>query len=87
MINSRLNHRVKVLCFAEIITSRQTLNKPMFAIDVNRWGISSPFSDPESTTIYRNNLFELSSDTFIECDLESNEPHYANDPYASIHDY
>ena len=87
MNNALLNHRTEVLKLAEIITNRQTQNKPMYAIDVNRWGISEPFSDCENSTIYRDSIFELANDTFIDEDEEINEPHYANAPYESIHDY
>jgi hypothetical protein len=87
MNNARLNHRAEVLKLAEIISNRQTQNKPMYAIDLNRWGISEPFSDCENSTIYRDSIFELANDTFIGEDEEMNEPHYENAQYESIHDY
>ena len=60
-----LNHRREVAQLAQLVTNRQTYGKPMYAIDVNRWGISEPFSDPENITIYRSTLYELANDTFV----------------------
>ena len=87
MNNSLLNHRTEVSKLAQIVTNRQTQNKPMYAIDINRWGISEPFSDCENHTIYRDTISELSNDTFINYDEEINEPHYSSAPYESIWDY
>lgn len=60
-----LNHRTKVSKLAQIVTNKSTHGKPMYALDVNRWGVGEPFSDPENSTIYRNTLVELANDTFI----------------------
>jgi hypothetical protein len=87
MNHTRLNYRTEVSKLAEIITNRQTQNKPMYAIDISRWGISEPFSDCENSTIYRDTIFELSNDTFSEEHEGGNDPHYPNAPYGSIHDY
>jgi len=87
MNNALLNHRTKVSELAEIITNAQTQNKPMYAIDINRWGVSEPFSDCENSTIYRDTIFELSNDTFISEDEEIAQEHYPNAPYGSIWDY
>ena len=85
MNNERLNHRAKVLQLASIVNDKRTYNRPMFAIDVNNWGVSEPFTDCENSTIYRTNIFELANDTFI--DEDTSEPHYASASYGSIHDY
>ena len=82
-----LNHTIEVSKLAEIITNRQTQNKPMYAVDVSRWGVSKPFTDCEYSTIYRDSIVELANDTFIDVDDEMNEPHYANATHESIHDY
>ena len=82
-----LNHRTEVAKLAQIVTNRNTYGKPMYAIDVNRWGISEPFSDPENSTIYRSNLAELANDTFVGEEEETDYRHYPNAPYRSIFDY
>ena len=87
MTHALLNHRVEVAKLAQIISNNTTQNKPCYAIDLNRWGISEPFSDCENQTMYRDTLFELSKDTFIDEDEEINEAHYPNTPYGSIWDY
>ena len=60
---SALNHRSKVAKLAQKVTNRQ--GNPMYAIDVSRWGIFPPFSDPENATIYRKSIYMLAKDTFI----------------------
>jgi len=82
-----LNHRTKVAELAQVVTNRNTYGKPMYAIDVNRWGINEPFSDPENSTIYRSNLAELAYDTFVSEDEEMDHAHYPNAAYESIFDY
>jgi len=82
--NLIINHRVKVKKLSEQLKIR---GKNMLSIDVNRWGISEPFSDPENSTIHRSNLFSLSVDTFKDDDYEINHQHYINAQYRSIHDY
>ena len=82
-----LNHRREVAQLAQLVTNRQTYGKPMYAIDVNRWGISEPFSDPENSTIYRSNLDELANDTFVCEDEEMDHTHYPSAAYESIFDY
>jgi len=86
--NDTLNHRAEVAKLSQIVNDKRTYNKPMYAIDVDKWGISEPFSDPESGTIFRSTIFELANATFInEDEDEINEPHYSNAPYGSIWDY
>ena len=80
-----LNHRTEVAKLAKIVTNRY--EKPMYAIDVNRWGISEPFSDPENSTIYRSTLVELAKDTFVSEDEGMDHTHYPNAAYQSIFDY
>ena len=82
-----LNHRTEVAKLAQIVTNRNTNGKPMHAIDVSRWGISEPFSDPENDTFYRGTLFELANDTFVIEEEEMDYRHYPNAPYGSIFDY
>ena len=82
-----LNHRAKVARLAQLVNNRNTYGKHMYAIDVNRWGISEPFSDPENSTIYRSSLLELSYDTFVSEDKEMDYTHYPNAAYESIFDY
>lgn len=82
-----LNHRTEVSKLAQLVTNRNTYGKPMYAIDVNRWGISEPFSDPESSTIYRSTLAELANDTFVSEDKEMDHTHYPKAAYESIFDY
>ena len=82
-----LNHRTEVAKLAQIVTNSNTYEKPMYAIDVNRWGISEPFSDPENSTIYRSNLAELANDTFVSEDQEMDHTNYPNAAYESIFDY
>lgn len=82
-----LNHRTEVAELAQLVTNRNTYGKPMYAIDVNRWGISEPFSDPENSTIYRSTLAELANDTFVSEDEEMDHTHYPNAAYESIFDY
>lgn len=87
MKNALISHREEVSKLAKIITNRQTL-KPMYAIDINRWGISEPFSDCENTTIYRSTLYELANDTFDTfSEEETDHTHYSNAPEGSIWDY
>jgi len=80
-------HKKKVADLAELLTNRQTYGKPMYAIDVNRWGINAPFSDPENSTIYRDSIEELAYDSFVGDDEEIEHTHYPNAPYQSIFDY
>ncbi len=82
-----LNHRTEVAKLAQVVTNKSTYGKPMYAIDVNRWGVSAPFSDPENSTIYRSNLAELAYDTFVSEDEEMDHTHYPNSAYESIFDY
>lgn len=82
-----LNHRTEVAKLAQIVTNRNTYGKPMYALDINRWGISEPFSDPENSTIYRSTLAELANDTFVSEDEEIDYTHYPNASYESIFDY
>ena len=83
-----LNHRAEVAKLARIVTNRSTYGRPMYAIDVNRWGINEPFSDPENGTVYRNTLLELANDTFVsEEEEEMDYRHYPNAAYRSIFDY
>lgn len=86
MSNPRIDHRLEVISLAQIIDDKRTNNKPLYAIDVNKWGVSAPFSDPENLTMYRETLTELIEDTFFDEDAEQ-EPHYPNASYESIHDY
>lgn len=79
-----LNHRTEVAKLAQVVN---TYGKPMYAIDVNRWGVSEPFSYPENSTIYRSNLAELAYDTFVSEDEEMDHTHYPNSAYESIFDY
>ena len=81
------NHRAKVAKLAKLVVDRNTHGKPMYAIDVNRWGISEPYSDPENSTICRSTLIELAYDTFVSDDEEMDHTHYPNAPYGSIFDY
>jgi hypothetical protein len=60
-----LKHAREVRKLAILVTNRSTYNRPMYAIDVNNWGISEPFSDPENDTIYRFTLRELINDTYM----------------------
>ena len=60
-----LNHRTEVAKLAQLVSNRTTGGKPMYAIDVNYWGISEPFTDLENSTIYRSTLYELANDTFV----------------------
>ena len=80
-----LNHRSEVAKLAHEVTNRN--GKTIYAIDVNRWGISEPFSDPENNTLYRETLFELANDTFVSEEDEMDYRHYPNAPYRSIFDY
>ena len=79
-----LNHRTKVAKLAQVVNYRNT---PMYAIDVNRWGISEPFSDPENSTIYRRSIDELACDTFVGENEEIDHTHYQNAEYRSVFDY
>lgn len=83
-INTRINHRAEVSKLARI--DIRNYKKPMYAIDINRWGISEPNSDCENNTIYRATIFELSNDTFVSQE-EEDHTHYPNAPYGSIWDY
>ncbi len=84
---TRLNHRAEVAKLAHVVTNRSTYGRPMYALDVNSWGINEPFSDPENDTIYRDTLFELANDTFVSEEEEMDYSHYPNAPYESIFDY
>lgn len=84
MINSIINHRDQVAKLAQLVEIRN--GKRMLAIDVNRYGISAPFSDCENSTIYRSTIFQLSIDTILDESYE-NHSHYPNAPYGSIFDY
>jgi len=82
-----LNHRTKVASLAQVVNNRNTYGEPMYALDINRWGISEPFSDPENSTIYRSTLAEMAYDTFVSEDEELDNTHYTDAPYESIFDY
>ena len=82
-----LNHRTEVAKLAQVVNNRNTHGKPMYAIDVNRWGVSEPFSDPENSTICRSSIAELAYDTFVSEDEEMDHTHYPNAAYESIFDY
>ena len=81
-----LKHRTEVAKLAQVVNNRHT-HKPMWAIDVNRWGVSVPFSDPENSTIYRLSLDELAYDTFVSENEEMDHTHYPDAAYGSIFDY
>jgi hypothetical protein len=83
MLHERINHRAEVSNLAELMPNRSV--KMMLTVDINHWGITSPFSDPENSTIRRQNLFSLSTDTMPEDHI--NEGHYPNASYGSIWDY
>lgn len=57
-------HSAKVAKLAKKVNNRVTRGKDMYAIDINRWGLYEPFSDPENDTIYRDSIEELAIDTF-----------------------
>jgi hypothetical protein len=76
-------HKKEVERLAKIVSDRY--NRPAYAVDISRWGIDEPFSDPENDTIYRDSIEQLAKDTFIEDSIS--EPHYPNAPYGSIWDY
>ena len=76
-------HKTKVYRLAELVEYRGRL---MYAVDINRWGISAPFSDPENSTIYRETKHQLALDTFMSED-EKDFTHYPDAPYGSIWDY
>jgi hypothetical protein len=80
-----LNHRAEVAKLAKVVTN--AYKKPMYAVDINHYGISECFSDCENNTIYRSTIFELANDTFISQDQELDHTHYPNAPYGSIWDY
>ena len=79
-----LKHRAEVAKLAQVVNYRNT---HMYAIDVNRWGVREPFSDPESCTIYRNSLDELAAATFVSENEERDHTHYPGAAYGSIFDY
>ena len=79
-----LKHRTEVAKLAQVVNYRNT---PMYAIDVNRWGISEPFSDAENSTIYRISLDELACDTFVSENEEIDHTHYPGAEYRSVFDY
>ncbi len=79
-----LKHRAEVAKLAQVVNYRNTT---MYAIDVNRWGINEPFSDPESSTIYRGSIDELAYDTFVSEDEEMDHTHYPGAAPGSIFDY
>ena len=79
-----LNHRTEVAKLAQVVNNR---HGTMYAIDVNRWGVSEPFSDPENSTIYRKSIDELAYDTFVSENEEMDHTHYPNAAYESIFDY
>ena len=81
------NHRAKVAKLAKLVNNRYTHGKPMYAIDVNRWGVCEPYSDPENSTIYRSTLVELAYDTFVSDEEEWDNTHYPGASYGSIFDY
>ena len=83
----RLNHKIEVTKLAQVVINKNTYGKPMYAVDVNRWGVSEPFSDPENSTIYRSTLLELVNDTFVSEGEEMDHTHYPNAQYGSIWDY
>ena len=83
MKRALLKHRAEVAKLAQVVNYRNT---HMYAIDVNRWGLSEPFSDPENSTIYRSSIDELAYATFSE-DEKVDHTHYPGAAYRSIFDY
>ncbi len=79
-----LKHRAEVAKLAQVVN---THGETMYAIDVNRYGISEPFSDPENSTIFRNSIEELARDTFMSEDDEMDHTHYPGAAYRSVFDY
>jgi hypothetical protein len=77
-------HKVQVDKLAKLV---DYYGKPMYAIDVNRWGISEAFSDPENHTIYRETKYQLAKDTFVGEDIDLDHTHYPEARYGSIFDY
>ena len=80
-----LKHRTEVAKLAQVVNNRN--GETMYAIDVNRWGINEPFSDPESCTIYRFSIDKLAFDTFVSENEEMDHTHYPGAAYGSIFDY
>ena len=79
-----LKHRAEVAKLAQVVNNR---NRIRWAIDVNRWGVREPFSDPENSTIYRRSIDELAYDTFVSENEEIEHTHYPGAAYRSIFDY
>jgi len=77
-------HKTEVYKLAELVECQGRL---LYAVDINRWGISAPFSDPENSTIYRDTKYQLALDTFMSEERETDNTHYPNSPYGSIWDY
>jgi len=70
MTKAFLSHKRDVLKLAELVSNNRTQNKPMYAVDLCRWGISEPFSDCENMTMYRETILELAEASFISDDDE-----------------
>jgi len=76
-------HKTEVYRLAELVECQGRL---LYAVDINRWGIFAPFSDPENSTIYRETKHELALDTYIS-ENEQDFTHYPDAPHGSIWDY
>ena len=84
MKRALLKHRAEVAKLAQVVNRH---GETMYAIDVNRFGVSEPFSDPENSTIYRLSIDELARDTFFSENEEKDNTHYPSAEYRSIFDY
>ena len=76
-------HKTEVYKLAELV---EYSGKLMYAVDVSRWGIFAPFSEPEYSTIYRESKYDLALATYSGED-EQDFTHYPDAPHGSIWDY
>ena len=79
-----IEHKLEVYSLAKLVECQGRL---LYAVDINRYGVFAPFSDPENSTIYRETKHELALDTYISEEEEIDNTHYPDAPHGSIWDY
>lgn len=58
-------HSDEVRRLAEQVCNEQSGYRTMFVIDMNEWGVASPFSSPLNRTMYNDTLIGLMDDTYV----------------------
>ena len=61
-MNEFINFKARVKDFAILLT--HVVYKGSYAIDINSYGITPYFDDPENATIYRDNIMEIAHELF-----------------------